>query len=100
MKSSISISKTKRGTSIRANGSAANALFAAMTKPILDVQVAKWNSSVKVGDKVEYRSYPEAEPEIFTTRTEAEILSGHTVVVWLNGKSGCVCVDACKPAAE
>jgi hypothetical protein len=100
MKSSLTIRKTKTGMRVRATGSAANALFAAMTKPALDKQVDAWNAKVKVGDKVEYRSHPEAEPQIFTTRTEAEILSGHTVVVWLNGKAGCVDVDACKPVAD
>ena len=59
-------------------------------------EVAAWNAKVGVGDTVEYRDYPEAEPQTFTTRTPAEVLSGHTAVVWLNGKSGCVCVDACR----
>ena len=62
-------------------------------------EVAAWNAKVGVGDTVEYRGYPEAEPQIFTTRTAAEVLSGHTAVVWLNGKSGCVCVDACRKVA-
>lgn len=61
--------------------------------------VDKWNAKVSVGDAVEYRDYPEAEPQKFTTRTPAEILSGHTAVVWLNGKTGCVSVDACRPVA-
>lgn len=59
-------------------------------------EVAAWNAKVGVGDTVEYRGYPEAKPQTFTTRTPAEVLSGHTAVVWLNGKSGCVCVDACR----
>ncbi len=62
-------------------------------------EVADWNSRVKVGDLVEYRSHPEAEPQTFKTRTEAHVLSGHTAVVWLEGKSGCVCCDACRPVA-
>ena len=53
----------------------------------------------KLGDLVEYRSYPEASPQTFKTRTEAQVLSGHTAVVWLEGKSGCVCCDACRPVA-
>jgi len=56
----------------------------------------EWNAKVKVGDTVEYHSYPGAEPQLFTTRTAASVLSNHTPVVWLNGKSGCVAVDACK----
>jgi hypothetical protein len=51
---------------------------------------------VKVGDMVEYRSYPEAEPQMFKTRMQAEILSGHTSVVLLSGKAGCVSIEACK----
>ena len=61
--------------------------------------VDKWNAMVSVGDAVEYRDYPEAEPQTFTTQTPDEILSGHTAVLWLNGKRGCVCVDACRPLA-
>jgi len=56
----------------------------------------EWNAKVKIGDTVEYHSYPGAEPQLFTTRTDASVLSDHTCVVWLNGKSGCVAVDACK----
>ncbi|MBZ0104010.1 MAG: hypothetical protein K8H84_00115 [Sulfuricella denitrificans] len=59
-------------------------------------EVSEWNAKVGVGDAVEYRDFPEDEPKNFTTRTPAEVLSGHTAVVWLNGKSGCVCVDACR----
>lgn len=50
-----------------------------------------------VGDAVEYRDHPHAEPQQITTRTEAEVLGGHTAVVWLNGKSGCVACSACRP---
>lgn len=63
-------------------------------------EVAAWNSKVKIGDTVEYRGYPEAEPQVFTTRTSAEVLSGHTAVVWLNGKRGCVCVSTCRITNE
>ena len=62
-------------------------------------EVTDWNARVKLGDLVEYRSYPEAAPQTFKTRTEAQVLSGHTAVVWLEGKSGCVCCDACRPVA-
>ena len=60
-------------------------------------EVEQWNATVRVGDTVEYRDPPRAEPQQFTTRTEAEVLSGHTAVVWLNGKSGCVACSACRP---
>lgn len=63
-------------------------------------EVEEWNAKVKVGDTVDYRGYPEADPQRFTTRTPAQVLSGHTAVVWLNGKAGCVCCDACKLVAQ
>jgi len=62
-----------------------------------DELMEEWNAKVKIGDTVEYHSYPGAELQLFTTRTDASVLSDHTCVVWLNGKSGCVTVDACKP---
>jgi hypothetical protein len=62
-------------------------------------EVAAWNAQVRVGAEVDYREYPEAEPKRFKTRTEAQILSGHTAVVWLEGKGGCVCCEACTPVA-
>lgn len=61
---------------------------------------AQWNANVSIGDTVEYRSHPGSEPKLFSTRTAASILSGHTAVVWLNGKSGCVAVDACRKVDE
>jgi hypothetical protein len=65
-----------------------------MTRRASDL-VIQWNKTVKVGDEVVYRSHPGADPQLFKTRTEAQVLSGHTAVVWLDGKSGCVAVVAC-----
>lgn len=62
-------------------------------------QVADWNARVRVGAEVDYRDYPDGKAVRYTTRTEAQVLSGHTAVVWLNGKAGCVCIDACTPAS-
>jgi hypothetical protein len=90
---SITFNKTKRGTSIRATGNDANALFEAMTRRRPEQQVADWNNLVSVGREVDYRSDPHAEPQRFKTRTEAQMLSGHTAVVWLEGKSGCVACE-------
>lgn len=69
----------------------------AARKPNPQAEVDAWNAKVAVGDYVDYRGYPGAEPKAFRTRTEAEVLSGHTAVVWLEGKSGCVCCEACTP---
>ena len=62
--------------------------------------VDAWNRTVKVGGLVEYRGYPEAEPQRFTTRTVAQVLMNHTAVVWLDGKVGCVSVEACSPVPQ
>jgi hypothetical protein len=62
-------------------------------------EVAAFNKRFKIGDEVIYTGYPGATPHRLTTRTEASVLSGHTAVVWLNGKSGCVAVSHCKEAA-
>lgn len=36
----------------------------------------------------------------YRTRTEASVLSGHTSVVWLVGKVGCVCTSHCSALPE
>ncbi|WP_186275829.1 hypothetical protein [Burkholderia gladioli] len=58
--------------------------------------VDAWNARVSVGATVEYSEVIGDPPKTYTTRSPAEVLSGHTAVVWLNGKSGCVCIDHCK----
>ncbi len=61
-------------------------------------EAAEWNRHVAVGDEVEYREVVEfSPPQLFTTRTEATVLSGHTAVVWLRGRVGCVAISHCQP---
>lgn len=61
-------------------------------------EASEWNKHVKVGDEVEYREVVELDPpQLFTTRSEACVLSGHTAVVWLHGKAGCVAISHCRP---
>lgn len=60
----------------------------------------QWNKTVKVGDEVIYLAHPGAEPQRFKTRSEARVLEGHTAVLFLEGKSGCVAVGACHPASS
>lgn len=50
-----------------------------------------FNELIKVGDLVEYAEVIGDKPKQYRTRSEAQILSGHTAVVWLEGKTGCVC---------
>lgn len=63
----------------------------------LQAEVDTFNSKVPVGSAVDYFEIEGAPVQRFKTRTEAQILSGHTAVVWLEGKSGCVCVSHCIP---
>lgn len=65
----------------------------------LQAEVDRFNATFAVGDAVDYFEYEGAPLKRFETRTRAQILSGHTAVVWLAGKSGCVCVGHCLPAA-
>jgi hypothetical protein len=64
----------------------------------LEKQCRNWNANYPVGTAVKY--FPILGDEEFRlrrTRTEAQVLSGHTSVVWLAGESGCVCLDNCSP---
>lgn len=66
------------------------------SKREIEAAVRAWNAAVHVGDTVLYHSHPDADPQRFTTATCAYVLSGHTAVVDLEGKSGCVAIAACK----
>lgn len=67
-------------------------------RPNPQKEVDAWNARVQVGQMVQYAEVNGlTEPKTFKTRTPAELLSGHTAVVWLEGKSDCVCVSHCKP---
>ncbi len=123
----IHINTTKRGTSIRATGSSdcrgvleamgfqvgeakpepaakvpvsPELLQGAMRHSDPKVVAAAWNNAVSIGQWVDYREVADAAPQRLQTRTRAEVLSGHTAVVWLEGKSGCVCCTHCTPVAE
>lgn len=64
----------------------------------LERQCADWNAAHKPGTPVQYREVLGAgKPVQFTTRSEAQVLGGHTAVVWLAGKTGCVVLDHCDP---
>ncbi len=62
-------------------------------------QCDQWNSTHQVGATVRYHHII-GEPAftVHKTRTAAEVLSGHTAVVWLEGVSGCVCLEALSDA--
>jgi hypothetical protein len=65
----------------------------------LQAQCDLWNMAYPVGTSVEYHPViGEPAHRIRKTRTAAQVLSGHTPVVWLDGESGCVALEACIPA--
>ena len=59
-------------------------------------EAAAWNASVPIGAEIEYRMVPGAPPMRYTTRCEAYVMGGHTAVVMLNDKRGCVAINACR----
>lgn len=66
----------------------------------LEQEVAAFNRRFNVGDPVDYYEIVDdiertGKSKRYVTRTPAQILSGHTAVVWLEGKSGCVCCSHC-----
>ena len=64
----------------------------------LERQCADWNATHKPGTPVQYREVLGAsQPIQTTTRSEAQVLGGHTAVIWLTGKTGCVGLDHCNP---
>lgn len=66
------------------------------TKAQLEHQVAAFNRQIAVGDEVDYFAVIEdGVSQRYKTRSPAEVLSGHTAVVWLEGKSGCVACSHC-----
>lgn len=60
-----------------------------------------WNYYYPVGTRVIYHPVIGAKAgRERVTRTVAHVLSGHTAVVWLEGESGCVALEACQPVIE
>lgn len=62
-------------------------------------KVDRWNSMMPVGAQVVYRK-DDGSKVVTKTRTEAQVLSGHTAVVWLDGVSGCVAIECVTPDAS
>lgn len=58
----------------------------------LDHVINAWNAAHPIGTPVSYR-FDDNSIKQTETRTEAQVLSGHTPVIWLNGISGCVLLD-------
>lgn len=65
----------------------------------LEKRCSEFNAAYPVGSLVEYHPVI-GEPEYFLTRIRhaAYVLSGHTAVCFVDGKAGCVALDAVIPA--
>lgn len=59
-----------------------------------------FNAKCAIGGKVSVKLDFIDEPRITVTTSEAEILSGHSAVVWLEGIRGCYQLDRVTPIKE
>lgn len=66
-----------------------------MLKRVSEAQMAAvWNLVVPVGTPVRYwTGAREGEGKPSKTRSEAQLLGGHTAVVWVEGHSGCIALS-------
>lgn len=62
-------------------------------------QVDNWNKHYPVGQAVTVRR-DNGETMETKTRSPAELLSGHSAVVWLDGISGCYLLSRVAPVTE
>lgn len=63
----------------------------------LAAKVARFNEIVQPGQIIRYHELRARGPgRLFKTRGPSEIMQGHSAVVWLEGKSGCVQTDHCE----
>lgn len=63
--------------------------------------VDKWNKQFPVGTQVRYwTGVREGIGNLSFTKTAAEVLEGHTAVVWLDGVSGCVALSHVMPISK
>jgi hypothetical protein len=62
-----------------------------------EAEVKIWNLANPVGTPILYTD-DFGRQTATTTRSEASVLSGHTAVIWITGKSGCVALERCAVA--
>lgn len=59
--------------------------------------VDQWNARHPVGTPVEYWTFVrEGTGKMSRTRTNAQLLSGHTAVVWVDGEPSCISLSHVK----
>lgn len=66
---------------------------------VAEKKVAAFNCAFRVGDEVIYTAYQGAAPVRDRIFADAELLGGHSPVVWLAGQLSCVHVDQVKAVA-
>jgi len=67
-----------------------------MTTTTADIQAEEFNARVQPGEWIRYREINGEGPgKLYKTRAPAYVMSGHSAVVHLHGKSGCVHVSHC-----
>lgn len=64
----------------------------------LQAECDRFNAKVNVGDEVFVKLDGVDEPFRTRTRSVAQILSGHSAVIWLEAVSGCYLLDRVTPA--
>ena len=64
----------------------------------LQAECDRFNAKVKVGDEVFVKLDGVDEPFRTRTKSVAQILSGHTAVIWMEDVSGCYLLDRVKAA--
>lgn len=67
----------------------------------LQQQCDEWNAAHEVGVTVNFEEIRgEGVTHTAPSCSEAQVLSGHTAVIWLEEKRGCVCLDHCTAVVE
>lgn len=66
----------------------------------LQAQCDAFNAACPVGGRVAVKLDGIDAPRITTTRSEAQILSGHSAVVWMDGVSGCYDLSRVTPIPQ
>jgi len=64
----------------------------------MEAECNRWNTKYPVGTDVMLNKDGHDEPVPTKTRSTAQILSGHSVVIWLENVSGCYLLSHVKPA--
>lgn len=67
----------------------------------LQKQCDAWNAKHPVGTTISYEEIQgRGETHRGASVSEAQVMGGHSAVIWIDGKSGCVDLDHCTAVAE